>query len=275
MYRSIEFLVPVPVCEAPPAKALDLAVWQAWLAKGRERDRRNRALMLSALKWAGVSGLVLGAGLFFRLQAAGPTNDLSQYRGFHFGTGLPAIARQAEVDLAQVKVVHTRPVLMQEFDWRPRNRGTGSQTEAAKSVIFSFYAGELFRIEVDYDRYETEGMTTDDLVEAVSATYGIATRPDVSAKVAKSYGDSEETLAQWQGPEYRFELVRQSYGPSFKLVGISKKLEAPAKAAELDAKRLDDQEAPQRDAARRASEAEAAKTKLDSARLVNKSKFRP
>ena len=70
-------------------------------------------------------------------------------------------------------------------------------------------------------------------------------------------------------------LIRSSYGPSFKLVGVLKRLEAPAQAAILEAKRLDDQEAPQRDAARIASEEEAARAKLEKARLVNKPKFRP
>ena len=32
-----------------------------------------------------------------------------------------------------------------------------SKPEAVKEVVFSFYDGELFRIVVDYDRYETEG----------------------------------------------------------------------------------------------------------------------
>jgi hypothetical protein len=275
MSPSVEISGPEQAWAVPPAKPLDLAVWQAWLAKGRKRDKRHKALILSFLKWVGVVGLFLGVGFFFRLQAAGSTNDLSKYRGFQFGTSLPAVAKQAEVDLSQVKVVHSRPALMQEFEWHAQNRGVSSQTEAAKSMVFSFYAGELFRIEVDYDRYETEGMTAEDLVEAVSAMYGTATKPDAPVKVAESYGDSEEVLAQWQDPQYRFELVRYSYGPSFKLVGTSKKLEAPAQAADLEAKRLDEQEAPQRDAARLASEASTEKTKLDNARLVNKPRFRP
>ncbi|MBZ5619911.1 MAG: hypothetical protein LAQ69_14500 [Acidobacteriia bacterium] len=54
-----------------------------------------------------------------------------------------------------------------------------------------------------------------------------------------------------------------------------KRLEASAQAATLEAKRLDDQEAPQRDAARLASEEEVANTKLEKARLVNKPRFRP
>jgi hypothetical protein len=56
---------------------------------------------------------------------------------------------------------------------------------------------------------------------------------------------------------------------------VQKALEARAQAATLEAKRLDDREAPQRDAARIADEQEAAKAKLEKARLVNKPKFRP
>jgi hypothetical protein len=275
MSPSIESLGPKQVWAVPPPNTLDLAVWEAWLAKGRERDRRHNAGIVSVLKWAGVVGSLLAVGFFFRLQAAGPANDLSQYRGFQFGTGLSAVAKQADVDLSQVKVVHSRPALMQELEWHPQNRGASSQKEAAKSVVFSFYGGELFRVEVDYDRYETEGMTAEDFIEAVSATYGTATRPGAPVKVTQGYGDSGEILAQWQDPQYRFELVRYSYGPTFKLVGISKKLEPSAQATDLEAKRLDDKEAPQRDAARLASEAGAAKAKLDNARLVNKPKFRP
>ena len=130
-------------------------------------------------------------------------------------------------------------------------------------MVFSFYDGELFRIAVDYDRYETEGLTADDFVDAISATYGTAAKPAAPAKaVPGSYGDQEEVLAQWQDSQYRFDLIRSSYGPSFRLVGVLKRLEAPAQAATLEAKRLDDQEAPQRDAARIASEEEAAKAKL-------------
>jgi hypothetical protein len=259
----------------PAAKPLDEAVWQAWLAKGRAKDRRRSAVQIKALKWAGILGLLVAAAFSLRVGAASPADDLSKYRGFQFGTDLSTVARQSGADPSQAKVIHSRPALIQELEWHPQGHGVSSQTGSAKNVLFSFYANELFRIVVDYDRYETEGMTVDDFVEAISVTYGIAAKPAVSAKAAQSYGDPEEIVAQWQDPQYRFELLRYSYGPTFKLVGVSKKLEAPAQAATLEAKRLDDQEAPQRDAARLASEEGAAKAKLEKARLVNKPKFRP
>ena len=214
--------------------------------------------------------------VFGVMSAATSAGDLSKYRNFQLGTDLSTVIKQAGANPSQAKVIHRRPALIQELEWRPQPLGASSQTEPAKEVVFSFYDGELFRIVVDYDRYETEGLTADDFVDAISATYGIAAKPTAPAKVAPgSYGDQEEILAQWQDSQYRFDLIRSSYGPTFRLVGVIKRLEAPAQAATLEAKRLDDQEAPQRDAARIASEEEAAKAKLESARLVNKPKFRP
>jgi hypothetical protein len=55
---------------------------------------------------------------------------------------------------------------------------------------------------------------------------------------------------------------------------VVKALATAAEAATLEAKRLDDREAPQRDAARVASESETAKIKLEKARVLNKPNFR-
>ena len=207
--------------------------------------------------------------------AASLSGDLSKYRSFQLGTDLATVAKQAGADPAQAKVIHLRPALMQELGWRPQPLGPSSRREAAQEMIFSFYDGELFRIIVKYDRYETEGLTADDFVDAISATYGPAARPTAPAQVTtESYGDQEENLAQWQDPKYRLDLIRSSYGPSFRLVAVVKALATAAEAATLEAKRLDDREAPQRDAARVASESEAAKSKLEKARVLNKPKFR-
>ena len=180
------------------------------------------------------------------------------------------------MDPSQAKVIHRRPALIQDLEWRPQSLGWSSKTESVEKVVFSFYDGELFRIVVNYDRYRTEGLTTDDIVEAISATYGMAAKPPALAKAAQGpYGDQEEVLARWEDPQYRFDLIRSSYGPSFRLIGVLKRLEAPAQAAIMEATRLDEQEAPQRDAERIAREEETERVKLEKARLVNKPKFRP
>lgn len=211
------------------------------------------------------------------ISAATLPGDLSKYREFQLGTDLPAVAKQAGMSPSQAKTIHLRPALIQELTWRPQPLGWSPQTEPVSQVAFNFYNGELYRIVVSYDRYETEGLTTGDIVGAISVKYGIPTKtPAPAAKEAPdAYGSQEDVLAEWQDSQFRFDLIRSSYGPTYSLIGVLKKLEAAAQAATVEAKRLDDQEAPQRDAARIASEEEAVKVKLEKARAVNKPNFRP
>jgi hypothetical protein len=223
-----------------------------------------------------LSILLLSCLLLAGIAAGAPAEDLSTYREFRFGADLPAITKLTGQSPLQAKVVHSRPVLIQELSWRPRGLGSFTKAEPAEDVTFGFYAGELFRIVVTYDRHETEGLTPDDFVEAISATYGIAQKLGPPAKASQDrYGDQEEVVARWEDAQYRFHLVRLSYGPSFRLIGVAKKLEASAQAAVLEAGRLDLQEAPQREAARIAGEQDAERAKLEKARLVNKPRFRP
>jgi hypothetical protein len=224
-----------------------------------------------------LSRLALASFLVFgAISAATLAADLSKYRNFQLGTDLPAVAKQVGASPSQAKVVHRRPALIQELEWRPQPLGPSSQTESANEVVFSFYDGELFRIAINYDRSEIEGLTADDLIEAISATYGIAEKPTAPANAVQGgYGDQEEIVARWQDSQYCFDLIRSSYGPSFRLIGVLKRLQAPAQAAITEAQRLDDREAPQRDAARIADEKEAERAKLEKFRLVNKPKFRP
>jgi hypothetical protein len=202
--------------------------------------------------------------------------DLSKYRSFQLGMDLPTVAKQAGTTPAQAKLVHHRPVLIQELSCRLQATGSSSQTETAKDVLFSFYKGQLFQIVVSYDRYATEGLTVEDIAKAISSVYGLAAKPPAIAKPAAGpYGDSEESVAVWQDSQHRFDLIRSSYGPSFRLVGVLKRLEVLAREATLEANRLDGIEAPQREAARIAGEEEAARVKLEKARVANLPNFRP
>jgi hypothetical protein len=214
--------------------------------------------------------------VFLVIPAAAWAEDLSTYRSFQLGTDLPTVAKQAGVDPAQARVVHRRPALIQELAWRPQFTGPSGVAETAKDVVFAFYDGRLFRITVGYDRYQLDGLTVDDLVDAISTRYGIATRPaGVPGATASGFGDHDEMLAQWQDPQYDFSLIRSSYGRDFKLVGTLKDLNAQAEVATIEAVKLDLEDAPQREAARVAKEDETERMRLEKARLANKAKFRP
>jgi hypothetical protein len=258
------------------AKPLDDAAWRAWVAKGRARDERSAAARIKVIKWIGIAGLLAAAGLWFNAKAAAPGADLSKYRNFRLGADLTAIAKQVSLSPDRARTIHSRPVLLQDLEWRTQPLGPSSQPEAVDEVAFGFCDGVLFRIAVQYDRRETEGLTAEDFVESISQAYGPAMKPIIAAKVAlPRYGDPEEILAQWQDSQYRFDLIRSSYGSGVRLVGVMKSLEAVALAATLEAERLDILEAPQREAARLAQENQAEKVKLENSRVVNKAKFRP
>jgi hypothetical protein len=58
---------PTTTREAPAAKPLDEAVWQAWIAKGRARDRQGRETRIRALKWGSIVTVLAVSGLWSQL----------------------------------------------------------------------------------------------------------------------------------------------------------------------------------------------------------------
>ena len=207
------------------------------------------------------------------------SQDLSKYREFQFGTNLLAVAKQAEMKPSVARVIHQRPAVIQELEWRPqRSFGSSPEVDPVKEVLFSFYNGELFRMLVTYDQYRTQGLTDEDMVEAISAIYGTATRPAATIILFSSfhvYNDSEKVMARWEDSHYSFNLFRSSYQPTFGMLVFSKRLDALAQAAIGEAIRLDEQEAPQREIERQRKQEEENRAAQEKARPVNKENFRP
>jgi len=203
--------------------------------------------------------------------------DLSRYRGFQFGETLPAVAKQAGLDVSQAKVIHARPALLQELEWPIWLASNFSAPQdPVRTILFSFYNGELFRILVSYDPSATQGLTNADLTEAISAQYGTATKPAIVEIVFSStqvYNDSEAIIASWEDSQYSFNLYRSSYQPTFGMIAYSKRLDALARSATAEAIRLDAVEAPEREIQRQNQEDEKNRESLEKARQANKSKF--
>lgn len=205
--------------------------------------------------------------------------DLSRYREFQFGMNLPTVAKQADVNQSEARAVHQRPAMIQELQWRPQHYlSAPPQSDPVKDVLFSFYNGELFRMVVNYDPGKTLGLTSDDLVRAISTTYGIPTRPaakTITFSSAQGYNETEKILASWEDRQYSFNLFRSSYQPNFGMVVFSKRLDAIARLAIINSIRLDEQEAPQREIERQKKEAQENRALEEKARLANKTNFRP
>lgn len=55
------------VCEPPLNKPLDEVVWDAWIAKNAEQERRGRSTRARAVKWILIVGLFALAGLWYQV----------------------------------------------------------------------------------------------------------------------------------------------------------------------------------------------------------------
>lgn len=224
---------------------------------------------------------VSACAVLFGLSHLATAQDLSRYRDVAFGSSVSSVVAITGTGAAAVKVIHQRPALIQELSWRPQyaiGRPVG-RSEAAREVTFRFHDDALFSIVVVYDARLVEGLTNADLIAAVSAVYGPATltaaasQPPVPAPAGTINGTT--AIARWQSTDYEFTLMREVYPETFRLIGVAKQLGTTARAAEIEATRLDQQEAPRRLAAEAVADAERRRTAADKTRTTNKGEFRP
>src|SRR5229473_4648284 len=160
-------------------------------------------------KWISITALTITSA------AAG---DLSSYRAFHLGMDLQAVEKQAEMKTSEAKMIHQRPAVIQDLEWRPRRfPGPAPESDPVKDILFSFYNGQLFRMVVNYDRYRTDGLSPEDMIEAISATYGEAARPSGEILFPSAYSENVKVIACWEDARYSFNLVRSPFQPSFAL----------------------------------------------------------
>ena len=221
-------------------------------------------------KLRSINRLPLLALLFSPLLAGA---DLSTYRGFQFGMSLNAAVKHSGMDISEVTTIHQRPARIQELTWNPKRfADTAGDTDPVQQVRFTFYDGQLSRMVVDYDSNKTSGLTSGDMIEAISATYGTALHPIVETLLpSDSFSEGVKVVARWEDADYSLNLVPSPYGLRFGLIAFSKRLDGLAQAAITRGIHLDEQEAPQRQLA----EEQNAQNKLDKTRLVNKPHFRP
>lgn len=205
--------------------------------------------------------------------------DLSRYRDFQIGMNLFKVAEQAGMDPAQAKSIHERPAVIQELEWRPGiSLGSPSSTDPVKEILFGFYNNQLYRIVINYDQDNTQGLTDQDLIEGISAKYGKPAMPVatiISSTASQEYGDSEKVIARWENPEYSLNLFRFSYKSSYGMIVFSKRVNILAKTAIAESIRLNDLEAPQREIERQKKQNEEKLAAGRKARTANKANFRP
>jgi hypothetical protein len=200
--------------------------------------------------------------------------DLSRYRNFPLGASLVKLSSQADLGPLPATVIHKRPAVIQEVTWWPPPVADSSRAaEPVSQVLLTFCNGELYKILVTYDRRATEGLTSEDMVQALSAKYGTATRPDVTISFPSTdmEGPTQKVIARWEDSHYSVNLFRSSALDNFGLVMFSKQVNAQAEDAIAESVRLNEKEGPQMEFDRQQKEADD----LAVAREKNKKAFRP
>jgi hypothetical protein len=160
--------------------------------------------------------------------------DLSKYRDFRLGMGLPELSSQVDLRPLQTKLIQKHPAVIQELTcWPGGSSEYSRQTDSVWQIFVSFYNGKLFRILVTYNLDATRGLTAEDMVEAISTKYGTPTRPvgEISFPTNELYRSTQKVLARWEDSDYSINLVRSRVLNSFALVLFSKRLDAEAEAA--------------------------------------------
>jgi len=199
--------------------------------------------------------------------------DLSKYRHFTVGMSLTKLLERTDQKMTDVKMIHNRPALIQELTWWPPNvPGTSLRPDSVEQILFSFCNGELYKISVTYDRPSTEGLTEADMVKSISAKYGATiVAPEIDSATSDRYNSKQKPVASWEDAQYSFSLVRSSFGDALGLVAFSKRVNAQAELAIVEALKLDEQEGPKRDAERQKKQMDD----LEVARQKNQKSFRP
>src|ERR1017187_529347 len=84
--------------------------------------------------------------------------DLSKYRNFSLGMSLARVSKQIGTNSNGPSLIHERPAVIQELTSLSLSSSLRSsdQSDPAPQMIFGFYNGDLYRIEVSYDQRATD-----------------------------------------------------------------------------------------------------------------------
>jgi hypothetical protein len=241
----------------------------AWIAERRPNMMHAQTLAICAV---GIVCSTHGLG----------GQGLSQYRSFELGSDVASVSALAGIAASETKMIHQRPAVLQDLEWRPSHwilGSTAASTDPVEQLLFSFYNDQLFRVVVTYAHERTEGMTGADITDAISVVYGtpLPRPPRGTGRVASQLEiESGTPVARWGDAAHAVVLYQtSSYGAAFRLIVTDTRLENLARKAEAQSQRLDDREAPQREVARQRKERDDGRAAAAKARTANKGVFRP
>lgn len=204
--------------------------------------------------------------------------DLTRYRVYDLDSSLASVIAASGARATDAKTLHERPATIQELEWfAPYGTPEGELADPVREIAFSFYNDALYQVVVTYDRTLTKGLTDDDMIDILSATYGLPVLASARLHTSAPATRPAEAIviARWEDAESSVVLHRSAYSPKLQLILTSKPLSSRARDAVQEALRLDKIDAPRVELERRQKEAADADAARDKARTTNKPAFRP
>ena len=225
------------------------------------------------MNWLGTCVIVVLAGGLGAQPAS--AQDVSSYRNYVLESSLDSVIAESGVRAGDVKIVHQRPAMIHELEWRaPYVRSDRELADPVRDIAFAFYNEALYQIVVNYDPDRTYGLASSDIIESLTATYGAPVARTARSRPAAALREAS-VLAQWDNDASSATLLRDAYRSSYQLILISKALSASASGAIRQAIRLDTIDAPRRELEQRKKEAADASAAEEKSRTTNKAAFRP
>ena len=204
--------------------------------------------------------------------------ELSRYREFELGTSVATVTAVTQ-NAARVRIVHSRPALLQQLEWRPRYMAGVPQADrdSIGEVVFSFVDDQLFQMSIAYAQDRTSGLTDEDMVGSLTAVYGAPSSPSPRTRTTSSAValDAPVVIAEWRHADTTVALQRREYSESFFLVITSLPLDIIARKAQATAVAMDQREAPAREAALLKKRADDERAAAETTRSTNKKVFKP
>ena len=215
------------------------------------------------------------AVVFFLGSQLVTAQESARYRAYALDSSVESVLVESGMRAADLKVLHQRPALIQELEWRaPYTHSVNQLQDPVRFIVFSFCDGALYRMLVSYDTARTDGLDNSDIIAALTATYGAPVPASARNRPLEAAADTV-VLAQWDRPGASVTLLRGVSFPAFQLLLTSKASSTRARGAIREAARLDVADAPRREREQRKKEEADAAAARDQLRAANKAAFRP
>jgi hypothetical protein len=201
--------------------------------------------------------------------------DGLRYRAYALNSSLDAVVAASGSRAADIRVLHERPALIQQLEWRAPYAHSGTElADPVRTIVFSFCDNALYQVIVNYDLDRTDGLSNGDIIDSLTATYGDPVPAPARNRPLDAPPDTV-VLAQWDRAGASLTLLRRVYSAEFQLIVTAKALSTRARGAIREATRLDAADAPRREREQRKKEAAEATAARDQLRASNKAAFRP